>query len=127
MDESEKDRVWQYTLHEDLLFNERQNFFLLAQSLLAVAYASGLDADEANVARSIAVIALILSGAWMMVAVRQLKLAALVQEEAREALPEYERVLAKRPPGIRSRYIVGYFVPFLLLAMWVALLLVAFI
>ena len=31
-------RLWEHGLHEDSAFNERQNYFLVAESMLLVAY-----------------------------------------------------------------------------------------
>src|SRR5207249_1938246 len=38
----EQSRLWDHRLHEDRVFSERQIYFLVAQSMLAVAYATTL-------------------------------------------------------------------------------------
>lgn len=38
--DAEHERLWAFTLHEDGVFNDRQNLFLVAESMLAVAYAT---------------------------------------------------------------------------------------
>lgn len=127
MDADAKNRLWQFALHEDTQFNERQNFFLLAESLFAVAFAGSLQVEELTVSRAIAIVAGVLSATWLRVSHRQLHLMEIVQKEACINIPEYARVRAQRSFTILpSRYIVGYFVPLLISAMWIVLLLIVY-
>ena len=42
LDKAQQAYLWEYALHEDNLFNERQNFFLLFESILFAATFQGL-------------------------------------------------------------------------------------
>jgi LPXTG-motif cell wall-anchored protein len=148
MDEHQRARLWAHRLHEDIIFNERQNFFLLAESVLAVAYTEALGSTDpkTGVAIVIAGIALVLTLAWLLVNRRQFAIVALVQRRAVAKLPEFaatygmrsEAISSTKIPAVRftrllgnpltkivaysSTKILAFFVPSLVAVMWLALL-----
>jgi hypothetical protein len=125
MSPEELKRLWEFTLHEDQLFNERQNLFLIAQSMLAVAYTTALVAKDDGIARAIAIVALIVSVMWVYVSIRHTRIVALIQAKAKEVFPEYSAITAARDfpwTPWPSRYVVAYGVPPAIGALWMVLL-----
>lgn len=140
MDEHQRARLWEHRLHEDVIFSERQNFFLLAESVLAVAYTQALATTEPNpvVAVVIGGIALVLTLAWLLVNRRQYAIVGHVQKRAVAHLPEFAETYRTRPDGIPSTgilaypsakilaypstKILAYLVPLLVAVMWAVLL-----
>jgi hypothetical protein len=126
MNAEEKERLWEWTLHEDLLFSERQNLFLVAQSMLVAGYGAAVDAKGA--AAAIAAIAVALTIAWAFVSWRQYDLVEYIQEHAKRELSEYGMIAEKRPKveirsrPIRSREVIAFVLPGLLLMLWILLL-----
>ena len=119
-------RLWEWTLHEDVLFNQRQNFFLVAESMLAVAYTTARDAQEPRVACAIGAIGFAAALIWTFVNHEQLDFVSMLQDEAEERLPDYRSLCDSRT---RSRtqlaWLFGYAMPLLIMSLWVTLLLVA--
>jgi hypothetical protein len=125
VNEQEQKRLWEFTLHEDELFNERQGLFLIAQSMLAVAYTTALLGTGHAVARPIAIVALVVSVMWLYVSARHTRVIGLIQSKAKETFPEYEAITAARQfPWIplRSRYVVAFAVPIAIGALWIVLI-----
>ena len=126
MSPEELQRLWEFTLHEDGLFNERQSLFLVAQSMLAVAYTTALVAKDNGIARAIAIVALVVTVMWIYVSIRQTRIVTLIQAKAKEVFPEYNAITAARDflwMPCPSRYLVAFGVPPAIRALWVALLL----
>lgn len=123
MNAEEQRRLWEWTLHEDHLFSERQSLFLVAESMLVAAYAGALEADARSAALSIGVFGLVMTIAWGYVSRRQHGLVEFIQVRARAELPEYREICAARPPArLRSRTVIAFGLPLLLSALWIVLL-----
>jgi hypothetical protein len=122
----EDDRLWAFTLHEDGVFTSRQNLFLVAESMLVVAYTTALEASAGgDSALVIAIIALLLTLAWLYASARHSRIVESVQEHAKARFPEYARLYEARKwrlLPVRSRTITAFVVPLLVGALWVALL-----
>ncbi len=129
LDEEERSRLWDLTLHEDNVFNQRHALFLVAEAMLAVTYATALNAGENPVAGVISAMGLLLTAAWLYVSARHGGKVQRVQERAKAALPDYRDVAeatslpAGRRLQIPSRVVAGTVVPLLVGVLWVALLL----
>jgi len=127
-DEEERERLWELTLHEDEVFNQRHALFLIAEAMLAVTYATGLDAGENPVAGMIAVAGLLLTTAWLYVSLRHGGKVEQVQARAKAVLPDYREIAESTStptkPWLRmhSRTVAGILVPILIAILWVALL-----
>ena len=131
MTEDQDRRLWEFTLHEDRLFNERQGLFLIAESMLAVAYATALSGGKASVALTIAIAGLPLSVMWLYVSARHAILVESIQLRARNTFPDYREISTERKERlrkfpVRSRYVVTYGVPLLIGVLWAALLVLRF-
>jgi len=70
LDAEERSRLWDLTLHEDSVFNQRHTLFLIAEAMLAVTYATALDAGENLVAGVVAAMGLPFTASWLYVSAR---------------------------------------------------------
>ncbi len=126
-DDAARSRLWAHRLHEDIVLTERQNFYLLAQSLLFVAEAELLAADERLAAAVLAVAGLLLTATWVYVVRRQRRIVAYLQERARQFLPEFDATYEGRPAGVSSTAVYVTVVPAVLGAVWVLFLVMALV
>ena len=123
-------RLFSRALHEDGDFRQVGSFFLVAESMMVVAY-SGLLASGSTVAamRSIiastviAVFGLMLAVVWGYVARRQWRYSLHVYSHAFRMLPEQEAIEQTRGQSrVSGSMLTAYVVPAMTAAMWVALL-----
>jgi hypothetical protein len=118
-------RLWQHRLHEDLLFNERHNFFLVAESLLVVAYSELY--DRTAPAAIVAGAGLLLALVWVYVAARMRAIGLAVHARSCEQLPDFAETWRLRPRWLTSRawpssgFVFAYVVPVLLAVLWIVL------
>jgi hypothetical protein len=129
-DPHEQDRLWQHTLHEDLLLAERANFFLVAESLFVVAYAELLPSGSEDLAAAgLAAAGLLLTAAWFVLNRRHFQVVADVERRARDSLREYRDSFESKKrnvPGlITARPVLVWFVPGLLFVTWLFLFVAA--
>jgi hypothetical protein len=125
--DAEKQRLWAHRLHEDAMLSDRQNFFLVAQSLLVVAQADLLGDGETLAAAILDVAGLLLTATWLYVVLRQRAILRYVQGRAREHLPEFDDTYKARPAGPSSTAVYVTAVPSLLGAAWVLFLIIALV
>ena len=123
-------RLFQHGLHEDNAFTERSNYFLVAESLLVVAYTGLLSGASAGssltkvgsiiwIARTLATFGFLLTLLWIYVNRRQWYVVRHLQERAREILPEYKVTYETRGKWrISSTWLMAYAVPSLIAVMW---------
>ncbi len=120
-------RLWEDRLHEDNVFNERQNFFLVSQSMLLVAYATLLSASQPNipVARITASLGVLLTLVWIYVNARLYYIVRHIQDRAISMIPEYKETIRTRTKWpISSTRLMAYFVPLIIGAVWAILIFV---
>lgn len=120
-----QDRLWAFTLHEDGVFNSRQNLFLVAESMLVVAYTTALEA-KGDTSSVIAVVGLLLTLAWLYASIRHSFIINHIQEKAKTDFPDYREIYEGRKwwfLPVPSRIVTSLVVPALTGALWVALLL----
>jgi hypothetical protein len=126
LDTEERSRLWELTLHEDSVVNQRHTLFLIAEAMFAVTYATALDADENAVAGAVAVIGVVLTLAWLYVSMRHGSRVEEVQKQAKAVFAEYSKVADAPAPRpwlrLRSRTVAWVGVPMLIGALWIALL-----
>jgi hypothetical protein len=124
--EDERNRLWAHRLHEDLILYERHSFVLVTESLLLVACAQLLTAHERFAASALASVGILVTIAWLMVNRRQREIIAHVQERAIKSLPEFADTYRGRTnAGLSSTMVLATWIPTLLGAVWVVLLVVA--
>ena len=131
-------RLWEHALLQDELFVQRSNFFLVAESLLVVAYTGilGLSLSVHGQPLRLRVAALVLSifgwlltAIWLFVSGRQRQVLVDLHKRAREAFPEYRRTIEERKlPGgrISGTFLMAFGVPVLAAIMWLIFVAIAF-
>jgi hypothetical protein len=133
--ESSVSRLWSHGMHEDNMFMQRGNFFLVAQSLLLVAYSavlsrSGSSMHSALVAsRIIAGFGLAIAVMWIVTSYLHLSYVLNLRERMLTNVPEYRDTRLpweeKQPHWARHVDIfvlIAYGVPALACILWVMLL-----
>lgn len=122
--EAQRDRIWDHRLHEDTQFNQRLNFFLIAEAMLVVAAAQVLSSGtpRAWLGAGISVVGLGLTFIWWTVNRRQVKIMRHIQERAKSALPEFRKHYETRPVGPSSTSWLSNGIPVVILAVWVIIL-----
>jgi disulfide bond formation protein DsbB len=131
MGKEEKRRLWELTLHEDLLFSERHGLFLIAESMLTVAYVEAAKAGKTSIALAISAIAMILTVVWVYVSGRHTKLTSILRDEAERVFPEYANLKSMREElvhkiwSFQSQTAIGFVMPILLLVLWAVLVVLA--
>jgi hypothetical protein len=136
--DAENGRLWEHVLHEDTQLFQRGNFFMLAESLLVVAYSGLLAASETHgasnsaatrlllAARVLASFGLLLTAIWFYVGRRHLKYCKYIRARARDRLPEYRATREGWPRGLLpSLDLITYSITFLAGIVWILLLLIA--
>jgi hypothetical protein len=132
-------RLWEHGLHQDQEFVSRSNFFLVAESLLAVAYSSiltksvvgrsgGLPFRLSLAAKVLAVFGLLLTVIWAYSNNRLRHTSMYLKMRAYDALPEFRRTLDERKlPGrrISATWMITFVVPGLAAIMWLIFLFIA--
>lgn len=125
LDDEQKRRLWEHGLHEDTMFNNRLNFFLVFESVLLSAV--GLLYSKLTSIRpeliTITSLGIILTILWGYIQARQKRYHDVLRSLAKEALPEYQIALeriGKWP--ISGLLLLTYGVPILVELIWIVLL-----
>jgi len=122
VDRDAANRLWDYKGQMETIFYQRASFFLLAESMLLVAFATVLSAK--SVAVILGVFGLLFTCVWFYVNWRHTVVYCHVRDNyLRQACPEYAKVRDTCPRGpISSRKILAYYVPALTFSAWFFLL-----
>ncbi|MGW2720661.1 hypothetical protein [Streptomyces sp. NPDC001492] len=120
-------RIWEHLLHEDNIRYQQGNLFLVALSLLAVAYSTILTAGDKNLAaaRVIAAFGIASTLIWLYIGHRHLLYWRAIRLRTRQRLPDYDETLRTCMPRGRSLVLIVYALPGLSAIMWLLLLLIA--
>lgn len=126
IDNQEIERLWQYRTQAENVFYQRINFFLVAESMLLVAYATVLSKENfLFTAITIITIGILLTVIWLIVNHRQKITVDHVRNYIIDKLPEYRSLRQNRPKSFISSWILmTYLVPLLLIFSWITLLVV---
>lgn len=120
-------RVFQHGLHEDSALTERSNYFLIAESMLVVAYTGLISSVSSTaqqtstllIARILAFFGFLLTIVWIYVNRRQWYVIQHLRDRALELVPEYKvTVETRRKWRISSIWLMVYLVPALIGVMW---------
>lgn len=124
--DAQRDRIWDHRLHEDTQFNQRLNFFLIAEAMLVVAATQVLSSNTATplLGAGISAVGLGLTGIWVAVNRRQVKIMRHIQDRAKNALPEFRKHYETRPKGHSTRWLSDG-IPVIIAVVWVITLVVA--
>ena len=112
----DKNKIFDWLLHEDSLFINRCNFFLLGQSIIILAYF----ADSENYMKTILIyFGLIISILWLIISHTQLKytISKLKQVLWNDNANTYN--VLRRKNVISCHRIQGVYIPILLILFWV--------
>ena len=120
-------RVFQHGLYEDSALTERSNYFLIAESMLVVAYTGLISSASAAtqqstilVARILAFFGFLLTIVWIYVNRRQWYVIQHLRERALELVPEYKVTYeTRRKWRISAIWLMVYLVPALIAVMWI--------
>jgi hypothetical protein len=118
------DEIWRWALHEDTLLSNRGNLMLVAQSMLFAAYATvfshgGLFLDL------ISSLGIVLATIWLYLSYAQQYTTRPLNEELRKASKLYSDITASRHRILSMSLdeVVGFWIPCLILLVWILLLL----
>jgi hypothetical protein len=118
--------LWQWSLHEDGLFTNRMNFFLVAESMLVAAYATlvaGTESSRSNAPLIVASTGMAVALVWAYLAWYQVKRTMdPVKRELRQTLQVYTGIVRGRRLLLPANVAIGYILPALLVIMWIVLL-----
>jgi hypothetical protein len=120
-----KDRMWEHGLHEDNIFNERLNFFLVFESVsLGVIGALYTHSPNDNgPLRYLALFGLLVSLLWLYVQARQKYVLDSLKARDSVALSDYAYTLRNRRRWpVSTTWLLAYFLPLLVTLIWLTLL-----
>lgn len=123
----ECEHAWQHVLHEEDVFNDRLNFFLLAEAMLLVFHAEVIGKIGESSLLMIGLLGLVITILWVVINARQISDLEQAKTKCRSCLAHYkdydEQAEKMRGRLRRSALpILGYAVPFLIALIWIALI-----
>ena len=121
---AQKERLFQYRLQQEEVFYNRNQFFLFAQSVLMVAFATILDEGKLALYRdTLLVLGLMFSILYQAVNHRQRKTYKHDTKIIQNALEEYPYIRQQRKEHAKSWYsswwLMAYASPMLFLSAWI--------
>ncbi|MEL6460854.1 MAG: hypothetical protein AAFX46_13655 [Cyanobacteria bacterium J06636_27] len=132
LDKDALNRLWEHGNHEDSMFSDRLNFFLVFEGILIAVVGQLYSQMPRNilVVKATIVLGLFTTLIWGYVQIQQKIILEDVIERSRELLPEYQ-VTIERRNKLRSKHrfpirvipILAYGIPGLVLTFWLVLLL----
>lgn len=118
-------RLWEYGLHEDNVFNDRYNFFLIFQSVLFGVAGALLSQAEPRILliQLLACFGILLSGIWAYVQGKQKFIISDLSREVKEHFDEYAAAYERRSRPLHWRisttWLLAYAVPMSTAALWI--------
>lgn len=124
---SECERAWQHVLHEENVFNDRLNFFLLAEAMLLVFHAEVFDNVGDRGLILIGALGVVITVLWVIINWRQIADLNQAKTRARACLPDHELWAAQADRERKwlrdsAAPILGYAVPLVVALIWLALI-----
>ena len=122
-------RLWEHGLHEDTMFNDRLNFFLIFESVL-LGVVGMLYGKQPPIMKPILLLlgflGLFITIIWGYVQSRQRSTLQRLIDRLQENLPEFRETYSpldqKRWRRISGTWLLTYLIPFLVALIWIALL-----
>jgi hypothetical protein len=115
------ERYWDWPLHEDDLFSNRLNFFLVAESMLLIAFAIN-SYEISNLTKVLGAAGILAATLWCYVsAVQIFSLINPIKIQLRRVMPEYKEIKdisLLADPNIW----LGVLFPLLLMGIWAVLI-----
>lgn len=127
LDKDALNRLWEHGNHEDTVFSERLNFFLVFEGILIAVVGQLYSQTPRNVlvVKATIVLGLLTTIVWGYVQIQQKIILEDLIERSRELLPEYQLTVErrnKRRLPIRVIPLLAYGIPGLVLTFWLVLL-----
>ena len=125
------EKMWDYVKHADNTFGDRQNFFLLFQSILigGVIVGKGRSSKAAQDLQSalpiLGLLGLVITLIWWYVQFRQAYVLDCVIDYIRLCIPTYREVIRPirdAPFRRNSTMLQGYYIPFMVAVLWLVML-----
>jgi len=121
------DRLWDYRLHQENIYFNLLNFFLVFESILLAAV--GILYSRTNSTslglRAIALLGFCLTITWAYTQYWQAHTIARLKTYLRETVPEYKLIQdlrSKRVHPVRTLHLLTYLIPILVALIWLAFL-----
>ena len=128
LDDREVERLFSHGLHEDGVFNDRLNFFLVFESVLLATFATLYARDRdisAALLVALATVGIFITMLWAFVQRHQRLMLKVLVNRARQNVREYDEtkrmVDELRGWSVSSLSIMTYAIPAAVLAMWILL------
>lgn len=118
------DWLWDWLLHEGNLFTSRVNFFLIAESMLFVAFATLAVhiPQEPWLAKILVFAGIFITAIWLIVSVGQIYyIMDPIKTELERLLPEWNKIFKRSKKWLRIDDIVGITLPLWILCVWILL------
>jgi hypothetical protein len=127
LDRDQIARLWEHGLHEDKVFNERLNFFLVFESVLIGVVASlyNTPTPKILVVKIVVVFGLLLTIVWGYVQARQKFILDNLKARLKEVAPEYSKTVERRKTEkwpISVTALLTYATPALVALIWIVML-----
>ncbi len=126
LDDQAINRLFQHLLHEEDLFTNHHNFFLVLESALLGTTGFILTASQSNLTTGLifASLGFILNLVWLYTMVRMQWMLGLLRKRLRKHLPEYNQTMEERERTrwpISTSRLLTWFVPCITLLVWLAI------
>ena len=110
--------LMEFALHEDKIFTNRVNLFLVTESLLFVAYISLLNKFDSKIIMIImSVTSIIITLVYIIVLFKNVEILDILKDETQKFHPNYKE-LKKLYPRHHTNYILGKIFPMIFLIVW---------
>lgn len=125
-DDEKLNRLWAYGLHEDNIFHDRLNLFLVFQSLLlgSVAVLGSTQNPNRLVLQMIITSGLVLTAIWALAQIKQAEKINIIKDrllDADEDFRKTSKLLAPQRWPFPVTKLLAYGMPLLIALVWVAL------
>jgi hypothetical protein len=119
--------LFEHILHEDTVFNERLNFFLVFESVIIgiVGVLYQKSTPSMLIIRTLIVLAIVLTGIWGYVQARQKYIIDRLAARSLKTMPEYKSIVEERNKAwwpVGNLWVLAYVVPIVVAFLWVTLL-----
>ena len=126
----ESEKLWQYKMHEEDIFYQRNNFFLVAESMLLIALATlfGAARTTFSLILVLAILGCVLTIVWIYVSSRQLSVIQQISKESQAVVEVYARIRLERSKWpVSSTKLLAYFVPSIVMGTWITVIIITFL
>ena len=121
-------KLWQYKMHEEDIFYQRNNFFLVAESMLLIALATLFNAPRTTFSLIVvfATLGCLLTVVWIYVSSRQLSVIRQIAKESESVIDVYARIRLERAKWpLSSTKLLAYFVPAIVMLTWITVIIIS--